>query len=133
MSGRGPSLPQIIGNQQALQQCCVSSRELMREEVGTRHPLQRRTTERLRFASNYPADKKLQMHGFFGIGVRRLIKQSAHAHLDAQLLLQFTNEASFEGFAGFALATGKFPQTTEMRIGMASGDKKLARSEDEAG
>jgi len=62
-----------------------------------------------------------------------LPEQLANADLDSQFLPQFPHEALLERFALLALATGKFPQTAEMRIRVALCDQHLSVAENQAG
>ena len=54
-------------------------------------------------------------------------------NFDSQFFAQFPGQAGFKGFVGLALATGEFPQSAQVRIGVALGDQQLAVSENQAG
>lgn len=43
------------------------------------------------------------------------LNQFANGNLHIKLLAQFANETLFKCFMGFAFATGKFPESTQMR------------------
>ena len=73
------------------------------------------------------------MDGFFRIVVANFLEQFADGNFHAQLLADFADEALLKGFARLAFAAGKFPQSAEMRIGMALRDEQFAVAEDERG
>jgi len=78
-----------------------------------------------------PADEKFQVNGFLRISVSDGFKKFADGDFHAEFLADFTHQALLEGFVRFALATGKFPQAAEMRIGMAPGYEQFAAAENQ--
>ena len=98
-----------------------------------RHPFHGGTVQRPRFAGQQLADKKFQVDGFFRIGVGNFLKQFADGNFHAEFLADFTDEAGFKSFAGFALAARKFPKSAEMRVGVTLGDEQFAVVENERG
>ena len=84
-------------------------------------PPERRAAERLRFAAFQPADEKFQVNGFLRVGVGDGFKKFADGDFHAEFLADFAHQALFKGFARFALATGKFPQSAEMRTQSGAG------------
>ena len=54
------------------------------------------------------------MDRFVPVNMRDFLEQPAGFHLDSQFLTQFTDQALLEGFAGFTLATRKFPKSAQM-------------------
>ncbi len=105
----------------------------MRRQLRPVNPLHRRAVQRLRFPGKQLADKEFQMNGFFGIGVGDFFKQSANGNLHTELLADFADEALLIGFMRLALAAGKFPQTAEVRMGVAPGNEKFTAAKDERG
>ena len=51
--------------------------------------------------------------------------------VDVDLLLNFAEEAGFDGFAGLAFAAGEFPIETECAAGLALGDEEFAGAMDD--
>ena len=105
----------------------------MSGQSGFANPLHGRTVERLRFARQKFADEKFQVDGFFRIVVENFLEQFADGNLHAQLLADLADEAFLKRFARLALAAGEFPQSAQVRLGMALGDEELAVAEDERG
>jgi len=73
------------------------------------------------------------MHGLLRIGVGQLLEHLADFNLNPKLLVQFASETLLEGFSGFTLAAGKFPEPAKVRVGMALSDEEFAGTEDQAG
>src|SRR5208283_1048666 len=118
---------------QFFQQLRVRRWKLVMVQFRRADPLECRAAEQLRFSTFQPADKKFQVNGFLRISVGDGFKKFADGDLHAKLLADFTDQALLEGFAGFALAAGKFPQPAEMRPGAALGDEQFAVTKNQGG
>ena len=102
-------------------------------QFGFPNPLERRAIQRSWFAENQFAGEKFQPDGLFGVGVRNFFKQATDFDFNVEFLAQFADEALLESFARLEFAAGKFPESAEVRAGMAPGDEKFAAMEDERG
>ena len=53
-------------------------------------------------------------------------------NLDAQFFLQLAAQAFLKAFLRLPFATGEFPKTAQMSVGMALGDEELAVAKNQA-
>lgn len=61
------------------------------------------------------------------------IEKSPDRDFHPQFLPQLADETFLKSFSRLTFAAGEFPQTAQVRIGVALGDEELAGPEDEAG
>ncbi len=97
------------------------------------NPFHRRAIERLRLARQQAAEEKLQVNGFFRVGMGDLGEEFADGNVHSQFLADFPDEALLEGFTRLTLAAGEFPATAQMRRGVALGDQEAAVAKNKRG
>ena len=102
-------------------------------KFGRFNPFHRGAINWLRFARNNFADEKFQVDGFFRVVVGDFLKQFTNGNFHTEFLTDFADKALLKSFARLALAAGKFPQPTEVRLRVALRDEQLARAEDKRG
>ena len=115
-----------------MQQTGIRSGKFVRRQFVTGYPFQRCAADRLRLTLTQPTEKEFQANGFFRVRMGYVFEQRTDFNLNTQFLVKFAGEATVEGFARFALATGEFPQAAEMSISVTLGDEEFAGTEDQA-
>jgi hypothetical protein len=65
--------------------------------------------------------------------VGEFFHQRADGNFHAEFFTEFANETMLGSLAGFALAAGKFPQATEVCVGVTLGDEEFTAVEEERG
>jgi hypothetical protein len=126
-------LPELRFHEETSEQLRVGSGEFVDSELVARDPFHGGAIERSRFATDEAAHEKFQMHGLLGVGVGEFCHQRADRNFYAEFFTEFANEALIGSLAGFAFAAGEFPQTTEVRVGVALGDEQFAVVKQERG
>jgi hypothetical protein len=76
---------------------------------------------------------ELQVDGLLRVGMSQALDQLPHRHFDAQFLMQFAGQASFERLVGLPFAAGELPEPAQVNIGMALGDEEFPLAEDQGG
>lgn len=96
-------------------------------------PFERRATERLGFAAWDSTNEKFKPDSFFRIGMGETLEWFADDNFHTQFFPQFANETLSQSFSWFTFAARKFPQPTEMRVGMTLRDQQPTLAKNQSG
>ena len=115
------------------QQLHIGGGKLMVVKLSSGDPFYGGTIQRLRFTRQQRAAEEFQANRFFRVVVRNFFKQFANGNLHAEFLADFTHKTLLKSFARFTFAAGKFPQSAEVRAGMALRDEEFSTAKNERG
>ena len=79
------------------------------------------------------AVEEAKADGFFGIRVGDFFDLFSDGDFDGEFFAEFAHQTVLEGFVGFDLAAGEFPQEAEVIVRAALGDEEFAGAEDQTG